>query len=278
MFGFIICDKNGLSEEERDRYQKYYCGLCLALKEKYGQMSRFALNYDMTFLALFLSSLYEPEETVRELRCVSHPWRKQQVILNPYVEYAAAMTVALTYYKCQDDWEDDHSLIGKNYGKILEKSFRMVEKEYPRQCQQLKKSLRKLHEIENNPKALADEAVNSSGEMLAEVFVPNEDFWCQSLRRFGYEIGRFIYLMDAAVDWKSDRKKKNYNPLIRLKKTPEDIKEILESEIGNATRIFEVLPMVQDAHLIRNILYCGVWQKYKLQRVGKEHKHGAGSV
>ena len=120
-----------------------------------------------------------------------------------------------------------------------------------------------------------DQAVNLSGKMLSEVFVYDEkDFWSDSLRKFGFSLGRFIYLMDAAMDYKKDRRKQNYNPLFYMKKKPEETEEILTSCISVAADEFEKLPIVTDEHLIRNVLYGGVWQKYYAKFRGKETRHG----
>ncbi len=54
MFGYIICNKSGLSKEELDRYQSVYCGLCRALGDRFGQKERMSLSFDMAFLALLL--------------------------------------------------------------------------------------------------------------------------------------------------------------------------------------------------------------------------------
>lgn len=269
-FGYIICNKKGLAKEELDRYQGLYCGVCKSLERQFGQISRMSLSYDMTFLALFLSALYEPTEHAETFRCPAHPLQKKTAIENKFTEYAAAMTIALTYYKCLDDWEDEKKIISRKYGDYLKERYKRVEEAYPRQCQCIAESVRQLGIVEKSGSASADEAVNCSGKMLSEVFVYKEDFWSSSLRKFGYELGRFIYLMDAAMDYKKDLKTQNYNPLFVMNKKPEEMEAILISAIGNATRQFEGLPIIQDSHLIRNILYGGVWQKYYGDKSGKE--------
>ena len=70
MFGYVIARKDTLSEKEQARYKGCYCGLCRALRESNGNLSRLALNYDMTFLILVLASLYEPEEQAGAARCL----------------------------------------------------------------------------------------------------------------------------------------------------------------------------------------------------------------
>ncbi len=272
MFGYITCNKKGLSQEEKDRYQSIYCGLCRALGKRFGLLERLSLSYDMAFLALFLSALYEPQEQEVDFTCALHPFHKKIGIENPYIDYAADMTIAMSYYKCQDDWVDEHKYASKKYGDMLEKSFQKVQTKYPRQCETISKSICELREIEKNGQAKPDEAVNCSGRMLAEIFLYQEDFWRNTLWMFGYELGRFIYLMDASMDYEQDLKKGNYNPLIRMQKKPKEMEEIMMGAIGKATEQFEKLPMIQDDHLLRNILYGGVWQHYYAKIHGKEKK------
>ena len=121
VFGFVVSHKASLTPEELHRYQGYYCGLCKALEKEFGQLERLGLNFDMTFLAIFLSALYEPPEEERSCKCVFHPLKAKPVISTEYVDYAAAMTIALTYYKCMDDWNDEQKFFSLKYARILKK-------------------------------------------------------------------------------------------------------------------------------------------------------------
>ncbi len=274
MFGCVVCNKKELDKDEIDRYQSYYCGLCRALKKRYGQWERLSLSYDMTFLALFLDDLYEEEDAGahRNIKCFLHPFSRKSCQENPYLDYAADMTVLLAYYKSLDDWEDERKKTGYLYSKMLAKKLTALQKKYPRQCRCVEQSIQKLNEIEKKVSSPADEAVNCSGEMLSELFVYKEDFWSDSLRHFGYELGRFVYLMDAVLDYKDDVKSGNYNPLVQMGKKPEQMQEILTMVIGNAAAWFEKFPIVQDVHLLQNVLYDGVWIKYDAQVLRKEEK------
>lgn len=274
MFGTIICNKKELTEEEIFRYQSTYCGLCRAIRNRFGQKERMTLNYDMTFLVILLNGLYEENNNSKEIWCPVHPTKKQHIFENKYIDYAADMTILLAYYKCKDDWVDEKKKTGKLYGRMLQQAFLRIEEEYPRQSECVKKSLQELGKIEKSQLSLPDVAINYGGMMLSEIFVYKEDFWSESLRRFGYELGRFIYLMDAALDYDKDRKTGNYNPLFSMDKKPEEIEDILAQTIGSVTIQFEKLPIEQDLNIMRNILYGGVWQKYNAQVKRKEGHHG----
>ena len=79
MFGYVIVNKGDLTFREFDVYHSYYCGLCRVLKENYGLTGQMSLNYDMTFLVLLLTSLYEPETTYDMKKCIAHPFDRKGV-------------------------------------------------------------------------------------------------------------------------------------------------------------------------------------------------------
>ena len=72
MFGYVTVNQKELKFKEFDIYHAYYCGLCRMLGKKYGLTGRFSLTYDCTFLILFLSGLYEPDEEQLKEKCPLH--------------------------------------------------------------------------------------------------------------------------------------------------------------------------------------------------------------
>ena len=71
MFGYIVVNQSEMKFKEYDVYRSYYCGLCQSLKERYGVLGQLSLNYDMTFILMLLTGLYEPEDVVGQCRCVA---------------------------------------------------------------------------------------------------------------------------------------------------------------------------------------------------------------
>jgi hypothetical protein len=112
------------------KYKAYYCGLCRVLREKYGFLGQMTLTYDMTFLVMLLTSLYETELTREESRCVVHPMKKQKMIYNEITEYAADMNIILTYYNFVDDWQDEKSKLGLAGIHALRKTYQELEEKY----------------------------------------------------------------------------------------------------------------------------------------------------
>lgn len=274
MFGYIQVNCKTLSDEEKQRFRACYCGLCHALKERFGNAGRLTLSNDMTFLTLLLCSLYEPDETCYDERCVLHPAKKHKAIVSKAAEYAADMNILLAYHKCLDDVQDDGTLRGKAGEKALRKAYEQVRERYPQRCENVKTCLEKISELEKADTDDIDAVTRLSGQMLAETFAWKDDVFASHLRDMGAALGGFIYLMDAYEDYDEDVRRGRYNPLKSLHAQQDyeaRMEDILTMEMGKCVRAFDYLPLEKDTQLLRNILYSGVWGKYaQLQSKRKE--------
>lgn len=277
MFGFVVASLEELSEQQKNRYQAVYCGICRAIRGSDGQLCRLGLSYDMAFLALLLMSLYEPEEESGQSRCIAHPGKRRPWTDNEYIRYAARMNVALAAYKARDDWDDD----GKRSARLLAKIFGRHEDEisarYPRQCRAIADGIRELNALEKAGCANPDEPANCFGRLMAELLTYREDRWADDLRQMGFYLGRFIYLADAAIDYRRDVKHGKYNPFAAMGGGEDFDKweQYLVLALAGATSAYERLPLVEDKGILDNILYSGVWLSYRrMQRSGKENQDG----
>ena len=122
MFGYIYVNEQELKLREYTAYRSFYCGLCRNLYQRYGRTAQMMLNYDLTFLAILLTGLYESETKVEERRCILHPLNRHKSAENDAISYAADMCVLLSYHKLKDDWTDEHSIIGASGAALLKKS------------------------------------------------------------------------------------------------------------------------------------------------------------
>lgn len=290
MFGYLMASPQMLTEEELSRYKAAYCGLCRTLKERYGQLSRLTLNYDMTFLILLLNALYEPEEDSGSASCLAHPREKREWWTSRITEYGADMNIALSYLKCLDDWKDDRSLFSLAESELLRKAYLKIKKDYPRQCAAMENSLSELAEIEKNHVEDADAASSCFGRLLGEVFIYRDDMWRDVLYNTGYGLGKFIYLLDAVTDLEKDVAKNSYNPFRAYSGLPDNEKrfrDILKLFLGDTVSAFEMLPIVKDASVLRNILCCGLWSQFEMKfhpltkeqiKELRKEKYGSGSL
>lgn len=264
MFGFVAVNPSTLPQERLERYRGCYCGLCRTIGRLYGTAQRLALNYDLTFLAMLLSALYELEEHDVSGHCLVHPIRLQPGWQSAATDYAAAMNVLLAYYNCMDNWRDDRSLPALAEAGIFHQGASRAAAAYPRQKHAIEACMQTLSRLEASGVQNPDAGANAFGHLMEELFVWRKDHWEPLLRRMGRALGQFIYLSDAVVDLEKDLKAGNYNPLSsrvdgqdpRMRYQP-----ILKLYLGDCTQAFEQLPILQDLDILRNILYSGVWTR-----------------
>lgn len=271
MFGYVMINKPELKIREYERYRGLYCGLCRQLKCQNGRLSQLTLTYDMTFLVLLLSSLYEPKEQEERHRCLIHPGKKQRMIKNEITEYAADMNVLLSYYHFEDDRLDEKKLSGWMGSRLFRRKAMRIQKRYPRQANVIREQLEVLARMEKEQITQDDEISRPFGRLMEELFIYREDAFDRILRRFGFLLGKYIYLLDAYMDLESDRKKGNFNPYLTQSLTEDfsqNVSRKLEQTIREAIVEFEKLPLEQDLTILRNILYEGV----NIPRIRKEEE------
>lgn len=266
MFGYVVVNKPELKIREFEEYRAYYCGLCKALKERAGASGQMSLSYDMTFLAILLSLLYESEEKECQSRCVVHPFTKHRMKRNTMINYVADMNLLLTMYKCKDDFADEKNLVKACYGTVLYGAVKKIQTTYERQSKQVEIYMAELAELEKEKVYDIDKLSGCFGHLLEEIFVIKQDEWEPYLRKIGFYIGKFVYIMDAYDDLAKDKKKRCFNAFVeREQETDFDewVKQLLLMNVAQFAREFEKLPIVENVDILRNIIYSGVWTRYE---------------
>lgn len=280
MFGYIIVNKQEMKFREFDCYQSYYCGLCQNLKERYGRGGQITLSYDMTFIIMLLSSLYEPETKRDCCKCIAHPLEAHPTRQNPFTDYAADMNILLSYYKCLDDWTDEKKLSRRAGAAWLKKKNDRISEKYPQKAEKIYTLLEQIRLYEKAGEKNIDLASGCFGEIMGEILAYRKDEWEAQLRKMGFFLGKFIYLMDAYEDMEKDARSGNYNVFLYKRQEYPDEESfeksahmILNMMMAECSRAFETLPIIENVEILRNILYSGVWCRYELVQKKKEKKN-----
>ena len=229
----------------------------------------------MTFAVILLSSLYESVAELEKHRCKVHPVKKQMMLKNEITSYAAAMNVLLAYYHMEDDWQDERKISSFVTKGIVHGKVKRIIAQYPRQSRAIESALKELAECEKEKSTDIDRTAGCFGKLMEELFVYREDIWEKNLRKMGFFLGKFIYIMDAYEDLPEDLKKDRYNPLrevCRQEDYEERMKQILCMMIAESTAEFERLPCLLDVDILRNILYDGVWNRYNKIQMKKSEE------
>lgn len=278
LFGYVFPYKEELKIKEYNVFKGYYCGLCKVLGKEFNQLVRLGLNYDLTFLALLLSSLNDERDVVRAEGCITNPIKKKPIVQsNIYLQYSAHMGIVLAYFKLLDDWKDEKSVKALLALLAYLLPVRKVKKAYNKKFNSIKKYLDQLSSLENNRCRVIDESAHTFAKLMGELAVPpfiEDESKKRVLTWLGYNLGRWIYILDAFNDIERDIKNNNYNPIILQYEYNENeniedfktrVKEPIEFSLiytlENIAKSFELLDIKYNKGLLENIIYIGTRHK-----------------
>lgn len=267
MFGYVRINKMDLTFREYEHYKAYYCGLCKYLKRNHTELSRMTINYDITFLIVLLSSIYQPSAQVFHEKCIVDPVKKKKHIINEITGYAASMNILLAYYKLEDDVNDEGDIKSRLVRRAYRKSFKTAYDKYPQKADFIKACLGELRSLEEDQSTSIDQTSNCFARLLEEIFDYKDDEYRDRLRKVGFNIGKYIYIMDAYEDLDEDLEKGRYNPFTDYKDDREALKLRVDKLIGmTLSRLEEAildLDIKVNKSIIDNIIYSGVYLRYK---------------
>lgn len=274
MFGYVEPDKPELKIREFDVFRGYYCSLCKTIGRRYGQVQRLTLSYDLTFLYLLLDAMHPLPSSGRMERCIAHPVKKRFVVFsNTFAEYASDMNIILTYYSLKDKWSDEKNAIGGAGSLVLKRAFNKAKKQYPEKCTVLEANLKSLSALEKIGCDSIDEAAEPFAVIMRELFECGhikDDTERKTLGWMGYNLGRWIYMLDAYDDLEKDIMSKSYNPLLKqydfnggdIREFKERIRDSLNFNLtfslSEVEKAYSLLGIEKNKGILDNILYSGL--------------------
>ncbi|OOM76531.1 DUF5685 family protein [Clostridium sp. BL-8] len=283
MFGYVTPLKAEMKIKDFARFKCYYCGLCCHIKKDFGNLPRLSLNYDMTFLGLLLDALNSDELEIGHHRCSLHPTEKKIIITNnKALAYAAAMNISLSYYKLLDDVYDDKNLKSKFLSTLLSPYIRKFSVQILEINNKIKQCLDKLSTLENDKSFIYIDEISDPFSDLVGIILRDYPYELLNdsaelrtiLYNLGYSIGKWIYLIDALDDLKSDMEKGKFNPinfLYNKDSLPYDefiksVKPKIEFTILNCgyscKENLDKLNLNRNSDILYNIIELGLMDKY----------------
>ena len=274
MLGYIRTDSPELRLRDGECYRAIYCGLCRQMGKCTGQCSRLSLSYDFAFLAVFRMSLTNEKMELQKKRCLVHPFKKRNMAIDsPSLAYCADASAILTYHKCRDDVNDEkgfkklRALVASGF---FSRAYRRAKRRHPTLDSTVSSLLQKLRAYEKDTTAppSADAPASIFGNLMASVLSEGlEGVEARIAKTFGRAIGHWIYLIDAADDYRDDLKSGSFNPFIRLfgnEMTEDNAKSIaisLKRYLADAEGAFLLIdnfPTPEMREILCNILYLGL--------------------
>ncbi|MBW9158139.1 DUF5685 family protein [Clostridium tagluense] len=283
MFGYVTPCKMEMKIKDFEKFKAYYCGLCNSIKNSYGQLPRLTLNYDMTFLAVLLDSLGDNKCNFTKFSCAIHPLKKRIMINNNIaLDYAAFCNTTLAYYKLMDDACDNKTMKSKVFSLFLKKYLSKSKVEYNDVMKYTKEKLLLLNTLETNPVNISTDEQLSIDE-LSHVFADLTGFivsfyykdapFKEDLYWLGYNLGKWIYIIDAYDDLEKDVKNNSFNAISSLfNKDNLDFKSfsklikpridyILTTCAQQCLKNLSSLPLIKNEDILYNILELGLMEK-----------------
>lgn len=273
LFGYIKVDRANLLGKEYEAYKGVYCALCRQLGRDYSLFARFILSYDCTFYAMLALSLAEDSPFYTQGRCRFNPMKKCCYAGTATAAYslAAALSVSSAYYKLRDNLADSpwYKRIGyRLIQPVFSRWHKKSRRRYPVIDAAVEQMLMDQFAVEASPDVTIDAAAEPTAKMLSTVcgMLPDEIALKaadnQKIRRilsaFGYFLGRWIYLIDAADDYDKDIRRGNYNPLTTVLTAREEMQtvmiQILNHSLSEALLSYGLLDPGRYDPIIQNVL------------------------
>ena len=272
MFGYIKCDKPEMKVKEYEVYRGLYCSLCKAMIKHFGILASATLSYDIAFLVLMRLSFTSVIPDFKGGRCPFNPAKRCNYCQNGADEfrYAAAVSMMMLYHKVKDNIADSPFYKRIIMYLILPYAYiknKKAEKIYPEVGRLISEAMKRQTENEKKGTASPDEAAHESAAALGKILARGLEDKTGSIYRFGYGIGKWVYLCDAADDMKDDLKSGGYNVFVNMlgirnedELTEGDlsiIKGCLNMSCAFAAEGFEETKEKTLVPVVQNIIYSG---------------------
>lgn len=267
MFGYVRPLIPQMRIWEYEAYRSCYCALCRTLRKEYGLAASLALSFDMTFLVMLLWPVSEKPEAGQK-GCAFCPGRKKCLKRNDTFSRCAGCGVLLTEYKLQDEIRDERAFrraAAKLLGFLFRRSSRKAKAKYPELDEALRGELEVLTLREKEEKETIDYTADAFSTFMTHL-VSESDPDKDAKRILLYQLGRWIYITDAADDFRDDVKSGKYNPLFRrfgchteLRK--EDRKELEDTLLLSCNLMRDALNFIEPncwSSIVEQIISLGL--------------------
>lgn len=273
MTGYIKAFKPEMKIKDYEMYKGVYCSVCKALGRLYSPLAQLLLSFDFTFLSILRMALVPECCKFTSGRCPYNPVKKcLKCSDSTETNRSADIVIIISYYKLKDNIADSvffKSLLYRCLMPIAKIMHRKAALRQPFLEKAVAGAMAEQNKIEKRNEQSFDIAADPSAKGLAAVF--SQGYYGdnkQQLWRFGYMLGRWVYLIDAIDDLQKDIKTDSYNPFRYKFKTQEEAsskefrtfaEQMLNVTAGEAVNILKDIKLYRFNDIIENIVYDGLY-------------------
>lgn len=270
MFGYVNVTKS-LEEGQRGLWQTFMCGLCFSTKKLFGNVPRMFISNDVNFFNVLFHSLENVDVQVEQSRCFSHPIKKRSVLKpTSLTDKIAVGNVILTYLNVYDDVVDGGGTKKKAALALYKKSYRKAQQQWAELDQvicQRYEQLRKLEKSNCDSLDVVAHSFASLSQDFCKLVLERSDEFAETLC---YNVGKWIYLIDALDDAEKDLKRKNYNPFVCCYKATsvadlcthkEEISFLMYAVLNRIAQSFNDLNLTKYTCVLTDVLFRSIRDK-----------------
>ncbi len=271
MFGYILPDKPNMYVKDYTLYRAHYCGLCKSTKKYYGNLMRFSVNYDTTFIDIMLRGLSGKKAVIGEGVCILNPLQKKPYVVQDEIsERTTHLNVLLADFKARDDIADAPSAKKRLVKLFLSRKVSRARAALSAVASILDDAYIAQQEIERVRSDSFDRAADPFAVAIAKIFETLlGEKYTENIGIIAYNLAKFVYVMDAVDDFESDIKSGQYNvfgqmyPDKRSKRelldeAEPELEQLLNGIIASIKEAYENVSITVNEGVVTNTLWYGL--------------------
>ena len=272
MFGYLDINKNNIEDGQRGLWQAFMCGLCFSTKKLFGNLPRMFITNDVNFFNVLFHSAMELDVEVEQSRCFSHPVKKRAVVKpTDLTDKLAVANVILTYLKLYDDVVDGGSVAKRTALRSFKKPYKKAQKLWSELDVSLRGNYEDLRKLERGKCVSLDEVSHCFAKLSQDfcrlVLAEQSTEFVETLC---YNLGKWIYLVDALDDADKDLKNKNYNPFVAyygvesvsdLANRYDEISFLMYAVANRIAQSFNDMNLGKYVCILKNVLFDSIREK-----------------
>ena len=274
MFGYLNIERDKLEEGQRGLWQTFMCGMCISTKRLYGNYPRLFISNDVNFFNVLFHSVTNTDVTVKNSNCFSHPIHKRSILQETdLTKKLSVANVLLTYWNIYDDTVDGGSVKKKTALRFFRKAYNKAKKDFPELDEVVDKRYGELRQLEQSNCGSIDRVAHAFAELSQDfaTLVLGEDA-TEHVKTLCYNLGKWIYLIDALDDVEKDIKRRNYNPFVSCYNV-KTVEELRTKHYELQFEMFAVLNRIAQSYndmnltkytcILNNVLFDSIRNKTK---------------
>lgn len=274
MFGYLDIEKDKLEEGQRGLWQTFMCGLCMSTKNAYSNFPRMFISNDINFFNVLFHSVEGVDVEIENRTCFSHPLKKRSILkTTELTDELACANILLTYWNIYDDVVDDKSLAKKTALKSLKKPYAKARAQLPQMDEMLKLMYADLQKMEQSGVDGIDKVAHSFASLSQQfASIVLKDKTSNHVETLCYNLGKWIYLIDALDDVEKDLKRGSYNVFVSsynftkvqdVAAKLDEIQFLMYASLNRIAQSYNDLNLTKYTCILNNVLYDSIRDKTK---------------